>query len=122
MAGGWAVGSDDFKSKLLKLAPQDPMSSGLEDVAEARVLTWEKTLDELRMALDKKERLDNAKSADWKVAVAAEMKRRTTATNQWLAEKLDMGTQFAVSRLTGECLAEKRASAFHKKLIAKRKA
>jgi REP element-mobilizing transposase RayT len=119
MAGGWAVGSDDFKGKLLKLAQQDPSATGIEDVAGARVLMWEKTLVELRMRLDKNERLGSMKSADWKVAVAAEMKRRTTATNQWLAGKLDMGTQFAVSRLTGECLAGKRASALHKKLRAK---
>jgi REP element-mobilizing transposase RayT len=122
MAGGWAVGSDDFKSKLLTLAPQDPSTIGIEDVAGARVLMWEKALGELRMKLNREDISASAKSADWKVAMAAEMKRHTTATNQWLSKALDMGTQFAVSRLTGECLAGKRASALHKKLIAKRKA
>jgi hypothetical protein len=42
-----------------------------------------------------------AKSAAWKVAIAAEMKRTTTATNQWLARALQMGSPFTVSRLVG---------------------
>lgn len=53
-----------------------------------------------------------AKSADWKVALATEMKRRTTASNQWLADTLGMGNMFTVSRLAKECRSGKRAAKF----------
>ena len=122
LCAGWAVGGDDFKNDLLEQAPQDPSTTGIEDVAEARVLMWEKALRELKARLGKSECAGTAKSADWKVALATEMKRHTTATNQWLSGALGMGSQFAVSRLTRECLSGKRASTYLKKLTAKRKA
>jgi hypothetical protein len=38
------------------------------------------------------------KSADWKLALAAELKERTTVTNRWLATTLHMGNLHEVSR------------------------
>ena len=38
------------------------------------------------------------KSVDWKLAVAAALKERTTVTNEWLSETLRMGNKFEVSR------------------------
>lgn len=38
------------------------------------------------------------KSADWKLAIAAELKRRRTVTNRWLAETMPMGNFHEVSR------------------------
>jgi len=114
---GWAVGSDDFKTALLQQAPQDPTSTGFAEAAGARVMTWQKTLDALRSKLSDAQCADTEKSADWKVALATEMKRRTTATNQWLTDALDMGSMFTVSRLAKECAAGKRA-AKHLKALA----
>jgi putative transposase len=37
------------------------------------------------------------KSAPWKVALAAELKRETQVPNRWLAEQLHMGSGTAVS-------------------------
>jgi putative transposase len=42
------------------------------------------------------------KSAPWKVALAAWLKRHTSATNRWLTERLHMGPPDAVSRYVGE--------------------
>lgn len=39
------------------------------------------------------------KGAIWKVAIAAEMKQRTNASNPWLAENLNMGSPYRLSRL-----------------------
>src|SRR5690606_33836057 len=39
------------------------------------------------------------KSAEWKIAIAAAMKARTTVTNRWLAEHLHMSGLHEVSRL-----------------------
>jgi hypothetical protein len=100
----------------------DPSATGIKDVGEARVLVWEKTLRELKGKLAADELNGSAKSADWKVAVATEMKRRTTATNQWLADALGMGSMFTVSRLAKECRSGMRAGRHFKKLTAKSKA
>ena len=40
----------------------------------------------------------SAKMADWKVALAAAMKAKTTVTNRWLEEELHMGSLHEVSR------------------------
>jgi len=119
LVSGWALGSEDFKKKLLEQIPEDLPATGIENLAEARVLMWTKALDELKAKIGADECASAAKSADWKVAVAAEMKRHTTAPNQWLSDALNMGSMFTVSRLAKECLAGKRASKHLKKLTAK---
>ena len=45
------------------------------------------------------------KGAPWKVALAAAMRRKTTASNRWLAEALHMGSGNAV----GEYLSRVKA-------------
>jgi REP element-mobilizing transposase RayT len=116
LSSGWAIGSKEFKKELLEEAT-DPSATGIEDAGEARVLLWEKTLEALKGRLSATDDFsDTAKSADWKVALASEMKRRTTATNQWLADELGMGSAFTVSRLAKECRTGKRAGRQLKKL------
>lgn len=41
------------------------------------------------------------KNAGWKVAVAAHLKATTDVSNGWLAERLDMGSPFYVSKHIG---------------------
>ncbi|RRJ94362.1 transposase [Opitutaceae bacterium TAV4] len=118
LCSGWAFGSREFKKELLDEA-EDPSALGIEDAAEARVMMWEKTLVELKARLGTPEIRATEKSADWKVAVAAEMKRRTTATNQWISDALGMGSMFTVSRLAKECREGKRAAKHLKRLAAK---
>ena len=59
----------------------------------------------------------DAKGANWKVAIAAEMKRRTTASNPWLSKRLNMGSPFRLSRLVG---ASDRATGEGRQLRRKR--
>jgi len=40
----------------------------------------------------------SGKSADWKIAIAAALKARTTGTNRWLATTLHLGNLYKVSR------------------------
>ena len=42
--------------------------------------------------------LMEGKSVGWKLAIAAELKRRSPATNRWLAETMKMGNLHEVSR------------------------
>ncbi|WP_138223164.1 hypothetical protein [Nibricoccus aquaticus] len=48
---------------------------------------------------------EDAKGAPWKVAVAAVMKTTTTASNPWIAKRLNMGSPFRLSRLVSDCRA-----------------
>ena len=45
---------------------------------------------------------EDLKSADWKLMLAAVMKRYTSATNVWITERLNMGIPQAVSQNVGK--------------------
>ena len=62
------------------------------------------------------------KSAPWKVAIAAEMKATTVATNRWLAISLAMGSPWMVSRLASRCRADPGDADPYLRMIAKHKA
>jgi len=120
LSRGWAIGSKEFKQKILAEIPEWQIA-GVEGADEGRKLLWERKLAELKAKFSKTERQERAKSADWKVAVATEMKRTTTASNRWLTEQLGMGSLHTLSRLTGECRKGTRAATHYKALTAKSK-
>ena len=64
---------------------------------------WREELDALMARLDRQpaDVAKDSKSSGWKVALAAVMKVRTTATNRWLGEALNMGGLHEVSRQVG---------------------
>lgn len=51
-----------------------------------------------RLGRTEAELASSAKSAGWKVAVAAVLKARTTVTNRWLGTALNLGNLYEVSR------------------------
>jgi hypothetical protein len=58
-------------------------------------------LEEVLRAVPKEAQLETSKSAPWKVALAAFMKETNDRSNAWLAERLDMGSAFYVSKHVG---------------------
>lgn len=46
--------------------------------------------------------LNDRKSAEWKVTLATLLKQKTSATNVWITQQLNMGTPDAVSRYVSE--------------------
>ena len=44
------------------------------------------------------ELMESGKSVEWKVALAAALKARTTVTNQWLSENLHLGNRHEIGR------------------------
>lgn len=107
MSQGWAVGTREFQKELLKV--QEDLAAGNErgdagprEIAEE---LWGERIGIYLAALKKTERdaQAEAKGAPWKVAIAAAMKRSTTASNPWLARRLHMGSPFRLSRLAAEC-------------------
>ena len=121
----WAVGEREFKKELLK-AHGDLAGAAERGEAGPRELAmevWRGRLDALLAALKKNTRdiADDPKGEPWKVAVAAAMKRTTTASNPWLAQALGMGSQFHLSRLASACRASPAPFQAHLDRITKRK-
>jgi heme/copper-type cytochrome/quinol oxidase subunit 3 len=70
-------------------------------VREASEAVWDATLHQLlaRLGRTAAELATSGKSAGWKIAVAAALKTRTTATNRWLGATLHLGNLYDVSRI-----------------------
>ena len=102
MSKGWIVGSNDFKvaMALEHRNAAAALARGDRDAQEAREGLRQALLDQLlrEAKRTRKELGRSAKMADWKVALAAAMKAKTTVTNRWLAEELHMGSLHEVSR------------------------
>ena len=101
LSRGWALGSRSFKESLLKdhdLATEARAWEG-EGAKEVRRLRWRQALEKTLPRLPS--RTEPKKSAAWKLAIAAYLKATTDVTNQWLAEALDMGSGFYVSKHVG---------------------
>ncbi|WED67244.1 transposase [Synoicihabitans lomoniglobus] len=103
MSRGWAIGTKAFKKTLNEDHGelQEAVRRGDKDLDEWREEQHADTLAALLKCL-KKTATDIAadpKGTAWKVAIAAEMKRRTTVSNPWLSRHLNMGSPFRVSRL-----------------------
>jgi len=117
MSKGWALGGAAFKKALAK-DHQALLTRGNESIGresrEALELIWT-DLCELCMSVLRKKSFDlrtDAKSEDWKIAIAAHLKATTTVNNPWLAEKLEMGVPAGVSRYVGELEKGKRPAAY----------
>jgi REP element-mobilizing transposase RayT len=106
MTKGWVIGTRSFKRSLREeyedLAAA--MKRGDHELEDLRADEREAALLALIKCLEKsvEEVSRDAKGATWKVAIAAEMKRRTTASNPWLSERLNMGSPFRLSRLVSK--------------------
>ncbi len=102
MSQGWIVGSTDFKvaMALEQRRAAAALAQGDRDAQQAGEALQQRLLDQLlkKARRTRSELHQSAKMADWKVALAAAMKARTTASNRWLAEQLHMGSLHEVSR------------------------
>ena len=100
LSSGWALGSRDFKAALVKDHGLLAISRAWED-GGAREIREMQCAGALAKALQTVAKTDEdcrreRKSAPWKIAVAAHLKRTTQASNRWLAERLRMGSPVAV--------------------------
>ncbi|MEO0508825.1 MAG: transposase [Verrucomicrobiota bacterium] len=118
MCRGWAIGTKDFKKALLKeLEKSDDVDN--EDntserdtilrydgasLREANELQWELLLEKGLSVLEKNAEalVNDKKSEAWKVLLATLLKQKSSATNVWITQKLNMGTSDAVSRYVSE--------------------
>ncbi len=110
MSKDWAVGARSFKMELLR--PHKRLEASLKrgDSGPRKVMEelWHERLSRYLDAVKKTARNIRAdvKGAAWKVAVASAMKAHSTASNPWLAQRLNMGSPFRLSRLASQCRAD----------------
>ncbi|MDP1578830.1 MAG: transposase [Candidatus Didemnitutus sp.] len=102
MSKGWIIGTSDFAKTMIK-EQQELVGRGRRMAAATqatREALWEEELTSLLAKLRRTpaDLVQASKSADWKRALAATLKARTTATNRWLGETLHMGGLHEVSR------------------------
>lgn len=102
MSRGWIIGSESFVKTVVQerreLAGQGPKLA--LELREAREAGWHELLARLLGKLGRRldELIPAGKSAPWKLAIAMQLKARTTVTNRWLATNLRMGNLHEVSR------------------------
>jgi REP element-mobilizing transposase RayT len=102
MAKGWAIGTKEFVRSLAE-EQRELRGQGRRlalQMRETHEALWREELEGLlRVGRRKAEELaSSGKSADWKVALAADLKSRTTVTNRWLATNLRLGNLHETSR------------------------
>lgn len=102
MSRGWVIGTKEFGQAMLleqrELAARGPqLANELNFFKEA---AWEEALAAaLRHARRTDDDLRHAgKSVAWKLRLAAELRRTTTAPNRWLGVRLNLGARDEVSR------------------------
>ena len=105
MSRGWAIGSADFRARLIADLDGgvrganrfEVLGADREAQREAREAWWEERLqaaaDALGISLGE---LPTAKSAREKVQLAAALKASTSVSNRWLAQRLRMGVSGSV--------------------------
>jgi REP element-mobilizing transposase RayT len=110
MSRGWVIGSRGFAKDLIE-EHGDAAGRGRQRAAAMRAASeavWEATLPQLleRLGRTEAELSTSGKSAGWKIAVAAALKARTTATNRWLGATLHLGNLYEVSRKVAAWIRE----------------
>jgi REP element-mobilizing transposase RayT len=102
MSKGWIIGTVTFAKEIVR-ENQRALGRGSELAAtlrETREAVWQEECRRLLAQLRKTsaDLANDGKSADWKLALAATLKARTTVTNRWLATTLHLGNLHEVSR------------------------
>jgi len=102
MAKGWAIGTKEFVQSLSR-EQRELRGQGRRLALQMRETHEALWRDELERLLSAQRRtpadlVAASKSADWKLALAAVLKSRTTATNRWLAINLSLGNLHETSR------------------------
>jgi len=115
MSKGWAIGSESYRKTALKDFQEMTRAKdwGGGEMVELNQLHWRDLLDRGAKVLGRSVADSGAaaKSATWKIALAAWMKSISSVPNRWLGEQLYMGPPDAVSRYVGEVKSGLRSEA-----------
>ncbi|MSU47496.1 MAG: transposase [Opitutus sp.] len=110
MERGWVIGGRKFKQQLLTAHRRLGASIAKNPAGRRKIgqKVWANRLATYLAALKKTARdvRGDAKSAPWKVAVAATMKSGTTASNLWISQRLNMGSPFRLGFMVSQCRSD----------------
>ena len=99
---GWAIAGKAYKQDLKDDFKKMEVAKdwGGEELRELNELVFEEiTQRQLKKRRKTDQDLQTAlKSASWKIAIARELRKHTSATNPWIAQRLNMGHPSHVSR------------------------
>jgi len=100
---GWILGTRGYRRAVLKDLEQMTLARdwGGPELRALNEMQWAESLHDCLGKLGKspKDIHQDIKSADWKAAIAWWLKTRTSVSNRWLGENLNMGVPAMVSRL-----------------------
>ncbi|MFP4353115.1 MAG: hypothetical protein ACLFTU_09825 [Puniceicoccaceae bacterium] len=102
MSWGWAKGSKEFKKAVVDDLRDETVRKVVEaEAKEIREPRWERTVAAGLELLGKTEDdlAVGRKGEVWKVALARWLREAYRVPNQWIADRLGMGTRDAVSSL-----------------------
>ena len=121
MSKGWIIGTAGFA---MEMAREHGEAAGhgrrlANEMRIAQAAVWQEELERLLRKLGRtaKDLAKEGKSVDWKLALAAALKARTTATNRWLGTELQMGNLHEVSRKVADWIRQPDA-ALAKRLLS----
>ena len=103
---GWAIAGEAYKKQLHKDFKQMEVAKdwGGAELRELNEMSYEELVQRcLRKRRKTQMHIDqDKKSASWKIAVARELRKQTSATNPWIANRLNMGDPSNVSRFVNQ--------------------
>lgn len=109
---GWAVGSDAFRGEVAERESRALARHVIHgpEWRELREKNWAAALATLLTAAQKTttDAAADWGNAPWKIAIAGELRRTTTATNAWIARELHMGAANSVSQYLSDVRAGRR--------------
>jgi REP element-mobilizing transposase RayT len=99
---GWAIAGEGYRKKLHQdFKKMDAAKDwGGRELQELNEMSYEELVTRwLRKHRKTQKHIDqDKKSVDWKIALARELRKQTSATNPWIADRLNMGDPSNVSR------------------------
>ena len=102
MCRGWVMGGNEFKREMIKeeaskLAECQLVEAETQEIREEK---WKAVLSNCCKVLGKSlsSAMHDRKGADWKMAIAAYLRKRTMASNGWITTALQTGHPHCVSR------------------------
>ena len=102
MSRGWAIGTAEFAQSLIAEARELQGSAKhlATEMCTEYEAHWQTELEALLQRLDRTlaDLPSAGKSVEWKVALAAALKIRTTVTNRWLSHHLHVGNRHEIGR------------------------
>lgn len=103
---GWAIAGAEYRKELKTMYEElegAGEATGIE-FAEVKEVKWERILNEelKRETKTLAKAKAEPKASTWKIRIARVLRKKTTATNSWITQRLDMGHPSRVTNLLRE--------------------